>query len=269
MRRKPSPKKSLGQHFLSDRNIMSKMEALADLQPGSALIEIGPGPGDLTAFLLERGYRVAAVEIDERMESALTERLGNHPAFTLVGADALSVDYPELIRTLGFTPPVPVMGNFPYNVGTHLIRTLLPLRGTIDRICCLLQEEVVRRMTAAPGSPDYGYLSVYCRYFSEPVAGFRVRPGSFHPRPRVQSMTTRLDLRPTPLLPPDQEPRFLALLSAAFRFRRKSLANNLVETGPGREILVEFLSERSLSPVARAEELGLDDFLALFRILDQ
>ena len=225
------PKKSLGQHFLADRNILAGIVGLLELEAGQVVVEIGAGPGSLTRALLERGCRVLAVEIDPRCCEKLRAELGGEPGFRLIQADALTADFPGLLREAGFPPPVAVAGNFPYNVGTALLRRLLPRREWVRRIGGLLQDEVVQRLAAAPGTPAYGYLTLYAWYFAATSPGALVRPGAFRPPPKVLSRTFRSDLRAGPLLPPEAEARYLKLISAAFAAPRKTLANNLRRAG--------------------------------------
>jgi 16S rRNA (adenine1518-N6/adenine1519-N6)-dimethyltransferase len=259
------PKKSLGQHFLADRNILAGIVDLLGLEAGQDVVEIGPGPGGLTRALLERGCRVLAVEIDPRCCEALRETLGGEPEFRLVQADALTADFPGLLREAGYRLPVTVAGNFPYNVGTALLRRILPRREWLRRVGGLLQDEVVQRLAAAPGTPAYGYLTLYAWYFAATSPGARIRPGAFRPPPKVLSRTFRADVRPAPLLPPEGEARYLELISAAFAAPRKTLANNLRRVGWPPHPLQDFLSGRGLSADARPAALAPEDYLELAR----
>jgi 16S rRNA (adenine1518-N6/adenine1519-N6)-dimethyltransferase len=261
-----APKKSLGQHFLTDRSILGGIVDLARLVPGEDVVEIGPGPGGLTRELLERGHRVLAVEIDSRMGDRLRADLGGEPGFHLRLADALEADFPRWLEEAAFRMPVAVLGNFPYNVGTALVRRLLPQRGWLRVIAGLLQEEVVRRLAARPGTPDYGYLTLYTAFYAAAAAGPLVRPGAFHPPPRVRSRMFRLDLHPDRLLPPAGEARYLALVSAAFAAPRKTLLNNLRRAGWSPEALAGFLSARGLPADTRPAGLPPEAYLELAQI---
>jgi 16S rRNA (adenine1518-N6/adenine1519-N6)-dimethyltransferase len=239
---------------------------LVDQPPGTDVVEIGPGPGGLTRELLARGRRVLAVEIDPACCRRLREELGGVDGFRLVEADARRVDWAVALAAAGWRLPAAVLGNFPYNVGTHLVRSLLPRRDLFALVGGILQDEVAGRMTAAPGAGNYGYLSVYCRYFAEPAAGALVRPGAFHPPPRVNSRLFRLALRPGPLLLPELEPGFLALAAAAFRAPRKTLLNNL-PAGAVRDAARRWLAAAGLAADVRPGAVGLDAFLSLAREL--
>ena len=260
------PKKSLGQHFLADRNILAGILNLLGLEAGQEVVEIGPGPGGLTRSLLERGCRVLAMEIDPRCCETLREELGGAPGFRLVQADALTADFPTLLREAGFRPPVTVAGNFPYNVGTAILRRILPQREWVRRVGGLLQDEVVGRLAAAPGTPAYGYLTLFAWYYAVTSAGTLVRPGAFRPPPKVLSRTFRSNVRPAPLLPPEAEARYLELISAAFAAPRKTLANNLRRAGWPSRPLLDFLAGRGLPADARPAALAPEHYLDLARL---
>lgn len=261
-----TPRKNLGQHFLNDPNILAAVADLAGPPAGADVVEIGPGPGGLTRTLLARGLRVLAVEIDPACCRRLREELGGEARFRLVEADARRVDWAGTLAAAGWRLPAAVLGNFPYNVGTHLVRTLLPRRDLFTLVGGILQDEVVRRITAPPGAADYGYLSLCCQYYAEGWAGPRIRPGAFHPPPKVYSRLFRLTLRPAPLLPPELEPAFLALAGVAFRAPRKTLLNNL-PAPEGRTAARRWLAAAELDAAARPGVLGLEQYLELTRRL--
>ncbi|MBN2432964.1 MAG: ribosomal RNA small subunit methyltransferase A [Acidobacteria bacterium] len=267
MGKRPPPRKSLGQHYLIDANILHKIVSLADLAPGEPVLEIGPGPGDLTRVLLDRGHPVAAVEIDERFAAELRQGGVDRPGLHVFLEDAVKADFAAILQEAGLTPPVTVIGNFPYNVGTHLLRRLLPRADLFRAVCALLQEEVIRRIIAAPGNGEYGYLSLYCRLFAEVTPGFRVKPGSFFPPPNVRSQMVYLRLLDPPRLLPDEAEPFLRLVSVAFTHRRKTLLRNLCTAGFSEAHIRTTLASLELPPAARAEEVGLVRFLELYRRL--
>lgn len=259
----PKPRKDLGQHFLTDRNILRKITDFAGLAPGDAVVEVGPGTGTLTGVLLERGCRVLALELDPALAAGLRERFAGEPRLAVENLDAVKADFGALLARHGIPAPVRVAGNFPYNVGTGIVRNLLPLRGTILSVCALLQEEVVRRMSAEPGADDYGYLTLDCRYHAEVARGFKVHPGSFHPPPKVDSRTVRLDLRPAPPLAPDAERAFFHLISRGFLHRRKMLAGSLASGGTDTGAWRALLAEAGIAETARPETVSFDAWLKL------
>jgi len=261
-----TPRKSLGQHFLTDPNILAAIADLAGPPADADVVEIGPGPGGLTRALLARGLRVLAVEIDPACCRRLRAELGGEARFRLIEADARRVDWAGELAAAGWRLPAAVLGNFPYNVGTHLVRTLLPRRELFSLIGGILQDEVVRRLTARPGDADYGYLSLCCRYYADGRSGARIRPGAFHPPPKVHSRLFRLTLHPAPLLPPELEPAFLALAGAAFRSPRKTLLNNLPAPA-ARDAARRWLAAAGLNPAVRPGVLALEQYLELTRRL--
>lgn len=249
MRRRPP----LGQHFLHDASILARIAAALLIAPGDRVVEIGPGEGVLTRQLLDAGARVTAIEVDARLVPRLRETFAREPNFELIHADVLSVDLGALLAD----EPASIAGNLPYYITSPIVRRTLDLRDRIRRAVFLVQKEVAERICAQPGSRDYGYLSVLCRLQAEPEYLFRVRPGSFRPPPKVDSAVVRLT--PRPGAPPD--PRFVQFLEAAFRQPRKTLRNNLASLYP-----LETL-DRTPVTAKRAQQLGLDELLDLFRAL--
>jgi 16S rRNA (adenine1518-N6/adenine1519-N6)-dimethyltransferase len=233
----------LGQHFLTDPNILRRI-AEAACAPGEPLmVEIGPGKGALTQHLLNRAERVVAIELDSALAASLT---GSHPRLEVIPGDALKVD-------LARWPDAPVAGNLPYYVATPIISRVARLgRPAVF----LIQKEVAQRIAASPGSRDYGYLSVETQLFAEPELLFTVKPGAFRPPPQVDSAVIRLT--PRRLFPDLETDRFLAFASAAFRHKRKTLRNNLAPLFPADAI--EGQPEKSL----RAEQLSLAEFVGLY-----
>lgn len=267
MGRPPAPKKSFGQNFLSDPRILDRIADFAGAGEGDVVVEIGPGRGALTDRLLARGCRVLAVELDRELLPVLSERFSCKPGFRLLHADATTLDLPQVLREAGIDPPVTVAGNFPYNVGTHLVRLFSSLHGTVRCVAGLLQDEVARRICANPGDGDYGFLSLVCRYRGVPTAGSVVKPGAFQPPPKVLSRIFRLEIRPEPLLDGELESRLMDLLSSAFAARRKTLARALTAAGIPSASTRSFLEMRGFSTESRAEDLSLEVFLELVRSL--
>src|SRR2546427_5495721 len=172
------PRRSLGQHFLIDKNIVHKIVRLAELQPGETVLEIGPGRGILTEALLDSSGLVVAVELDAALCARLRTTLGRRPNFRLIAGDALAFEYPQL------PSPLLVVANLPYYVSTPLLFRLLEERQHIDRLVLMLQEEVVARLAAAPGGKDYGALSIAARLYCEVRRRVRGAPTGFRPNAR-------------------------------------------------------------------------------------
>jgi 16S rRNA (adenine1518-N6/adenine1519-N6)-dimethyltransferase len=251
----PPLKKALGQHHLIDGALARPL--LAFLAPaGQRVLEIGPGGGVLTAELLASGARVLGWELDPDWAAALRRRLPD-PRLALVVGDALEIAWDRL------PAPTLVAGNLPYNVATAILESLLPHHTRVPRAAVLVQKEVADRLTAGPGDPAYGSLSVLAAAYARAKVLGRVKPGSFRPPPKVDSAFVGFELRPPPLPEPEM-PGFVALVRQAFAKRRKTLRNSL-GAGWGRERAEAVLAAVGLPEKARAEELGLETFLEIDR----
>lgn len=269
-----SPARRLGQHFLTDRNLLRRIVDALDPAPGDVVLEIGPGRGSLTTALVARGVRVIAIEKDERLAAAL-ERGGvggtTPGSFRVVTGDALALDWHALVAEAGAMRPgsrVPVfkvIGNIPYAITTPLIgMALVPPLPT--RIVLLVQREVADRLAARPGSKTYGALSVGVQAVCQVERLFTVRAGAFSPPPTVASAVVRLTPRVTPLIQPAELAPFRVFVTACFSRRRKQLRNVLVAaTGQSAEGVVEGIRALGLDPVARPETLAPETFVRLLR----
>lgn len=254
-------KKRLGQHFLPHSSILERIVDALDPKPGDAVLEIGPGRGALTAVLLARGARLSAIEKDPDLIASLRERF---PALTLVEADALEVRWREAAG-LGPADPFLVVGNIPYNVTSPLLdKALEPPRPA--RIVYLVQREVADRLGAAPGSTEYGALTVGVRAAATVQRLFTVPAGAFVPRPRVDSALIRLTPLAAPLIPDADTAGFRRFVVAIFGARRKQLVRGL-RTALGLEAAaaVRALRAAGIEAEARPETLSPEAFVRLFR----
>jgi 16S rRNA (adenine1518-N6/adenine1519-N6)-dimethyltransferase len=253
--------KRLGQHHLVQPGVCRPLvDFLAPA--GERVVEIGPGGGVLTGELLAAGARVIGLELDPAWAFELGRRMAAARGLRLVVADALEVPWERL------PAPTLVAGNLPYNVGTAILERLLPHHAVVPRAAFLLQKEVAERLVARPGDAAYGALSVLVQARAEARLLGRVRPGSFRPPPKVESAFVGLLLEAPPL-PEAEMPAFTALVRLAFGQRRKTLRNSLAGSkglaGWGLGGAEAVLAAAGISPRARAEELGLEDFLRLYR----
>jgi 16S rRNA (adenine1518-N6/adenine1519-N6)-dimethyltransferase len=252
--RKPPLKKALGQHHLVAGVLCRPL--IQFLSPrDQRVLEIGPGGGVLTAELLAAGARVLGWELDPDWAAVLRRRLPD-PRLTLVVGDALEIAWDHLLA------PTLIAGNLPYNVATAILEDLLPHHTRIPRAAFLVQKEVADRIVAAPGTDAYGSFSVIVAAQARPSILGKVKPGSFRPPPKVDSAFVGLELQPPPL--PDTEmPAFISLVRQAFSQRRKTLRNSL-SAGWGREKAEAVLAAAGIPERARAEELGLREFLEIY-----
>jgi len=255
------PRRSLGQHFLIDKNIVHKIVRLAELQPGETVLEIGPGRGILTEALLDSSGLVVAVELDAALCAHLRATLGRRSNFRLVEGDALTFDYAQV------PSPFLVVANLPYYVSTPLLFRLLEDRRRIDRLVLMLQEEVVARLAAAPGGKDYGALSIAAQFYCEVRQAFRVPPTCFRPKPQVGSAVVVLTPLPKPRVSVADEAFFFRIVRAGFAHRRKALPNSLRDEGFEGAQTAAALEQAGIDPRRRAETLSIEEFAALTETL--
>ncbi|MDI7251016.1 16S rRNA (adenine(1518)-N(6)/adenine(1519)-N(6))-dimethyltransferase RsmA [Candidatus Solincola sp.] len=259
--------RSLGQHFLVDANVLRRMLEGAELGPGDAVLEIGPGIGTLTEELCERAGRVVAVEVDPRLKAVLDDLLGGRPNLLTVGGDAMRIDLAGL-----FSPheAVKVVSNLPYNVATPLLLRIMRELPQAKLLVVTVQRELADRYLAAPGEPSYGAVSVKMQFLARLRRLAQVAPTVFLPPPRVGSTVLRLE-RTDPEAGTGDVHSFFLFLDACFSARRKMLVNAL---GGGRrpyrtrEAVASALRELGLPPTARAEELSLRYLLDLHHLLN-
>ena len=256
-----SARKALGQNFLLDLNLTAKIARAAGDLTGHDVLEVGPGPGGLTRGLLSEGARrVVAVEKDARCLPALAEIAAAYPErLEVLNADALEIDWAAHL-----TPPIKVVANLPYNVGTELlVRWLTPPTWPPlwDSLTLMFQREVAERIVAQPGSKAYGRLAVLAQWRCEARIVMSLPPGAFTPPPKVSSSVVHLAALPAPRYPAD--PDVLQRVAAkAFNQRRKMLRAALKGLVPDIE---DRLLAAGLAPTDRAEQIPIEGFCALAR----
>jgi len=251
-------RKRFGQHFLHDPGVLGRIVAAVDPRPEENLVEIGPGPGALTAALLARVPRLDAVEIDRDLAAQLRRRWPGE--LTLHEADALRFDFAALAAERG--GPLRVVGNLPYNISTPLLFHFLQARGAIGDLTVMLQKEVVERLAAAPGSGEYGRLTVMLAPWFAIEHLFDVGPGAFQPPPRVWSAVARLRVLAAPRFAVPAT--YGELVARAFMQRRKTLRNSLRGL-----VAAGAWVEAGVDPGARPETLRPEQFAALAATLPQ
>ena len=254
-------RKRFGQHFLHDRGVLERIVSAIDPRPDQSLVEIGPGRGALTELLAGKCRTLDAVEIDRDLAACLRQRYAGASGFQLHEADALEFDFAALARLRGAR--LRVIGNLPYNISTPLLFHVAAAHEHIDDLHVMLQKEVIERIVAAPGSGEYGRLTVMLAPWIEARHLFDVGPGAFTPAPRVWSAVARLAVRREPAF---VVPRaFARTVSAAFSQRRKTLRNAL------RSLMdAETIAAAGIDPGARPETLSPAQFAALAgRVVDQ
>ena len=261
-------KKSLGQNFLIDQNILNNIVTAAELDKTKGALEIGPGIGALTQRLAQAAGKVTAVEIDNRLIPILQDILADERHTTVVHGDVLKLDLKQLFEEqfTGVTG-VSVVANLPYYVTTPILMKLLEERLPLEHIVVMIQKEVAERMAARPGGKEYGSLSVAVQYYCVPKLVCTVPHTVFIPQPNVDSAVIKLSLRDKPAVDVPDEDHFFRVVQASFAQRRKTLANNLTAfVGKDRrEALTEMLLKNEIDPIRRGETLSLEEFARISR----
>lgn len=257
-------KKSLGQNFILDLNLTARIARAAGSLATHDVVEVGPGPGGLTRGLLAEGARrVLAVEKDERCLPALAEISAAYPdRLQVINGDALEVDVLSHL-----TAPIRIVANLPYNVGTELlVRWLTPRVWPPfwDSLTLMFQLEVAERITAKPGSKAYGRLAILAQWRADARIVLTLPPEAFSPPPKIHSAVVHLTALPAPRFPADAA-ILSQIVAAGFNQRRKMLRVSLKGVAPGIEAL---LTEAGIAPTARAEEISLEKFCALARLVE-
>lgn len=252
------PKKDWGQNFLGDESILSSLAALARLEPGDAVVELGAGLGHFTKALAATGAHVVAVERDRELAPILRAQL---PGVEVREADAKSFDLAGVAARAGRRAVV--CGNLPYHLSSPILFHLIDQRRALKRAVLLLQREVAERVAAPPGGRDYGLLSVLVQQVATAWVGLAVPRHAFTPPPEVESSALVLEFLDEPRAAVRDEQRFRTLVKAAFSQRRKTLWNALRSVPGAREAL----ERAGIDPQRRGETLSVEEFAAVERAL--
>jgi 16S rRNA (adenine1518-N6/adenine1519-N6)-dimethyltransferase len=258
------PKKSLGQNFLFDENVLARIVDAAGLAAGDQVLEIGPGLGSLTRLLARRASRVVAVELDGRFTPILQAQLAEFQNVELIQADILDQNPSDL-----FQSQYKVVANVPFYITGAILRHLLGSIAKPSLMVLTVQKEVAERMTAVP--PSMSLLSVSVQYYGQPQMVTIIKAGAFWPRPDVDSSVIRIDLHKQSPEGIDafQEEHFFRLVRVGFSQRRKQLQKNLRQLQLNREQIGQLLQKSGIDGRRRAETLSLDEWLALARAIAQ
>lgn len=257
-------KKSLGQHFLVNRRILSRIIGAADLSETDTVVEIGPGRGLLTGELSAKARRLIAVELDRDLASALSAKYEALPHVTVICADGRDVD----IETLTGGSSYKFVANLPYYAASPIIRRFLEATHRPQILVVMVQREVAERMTAAPG--HMSLLSVGIHLYGVPKIVCKVPPGAFRPPPKVSSAVVRIDVHPRPILELESETEFFRVVRAGFSSPRKQLRNTLkqglsLEPSQSEKIL----ATAGIDPTRRPQTLDLTDWGRVYQAFSQ
>ena len=254
------PKKSLGQNFIFDDNLLARIAATAELTPEDSVLEVGPGLGNLTRHLAFASSRVVAVELDDRLLPLLHERLDDLENVELVRGDILNwrpADY--------FAGAYKVVANIPYYITGAILRHLLQQNPRPSRMVLTVQQELARRIAAKPGKMSL--LAVSVQFYADVSIDFSIKAGAFWPRPDVDSAVCSLFVRPEPPIDPSQVERFFRVVRSGFGQKRKQLQRNLRQFGWPEQKLLEALANAGIDGRRRAETLSVDEWLSVYRSL--
>ena len=267
-----SVRKKYGQNFLTDSDILESVVLKAQITKEDIVLEIGPGMGSLTVYLLNAAKKVIAVEVDKMLIPILNETLAGADNLVLINGDILKIDLDGLLEREAGGRKIKVAANLPYYITTPIVMELLKRQADIESITVMVQKEVAERMCSGPGSKSYGALSLAVQYYSKPEIVLNVSKNCFIPRPDVDSAVIKLDI-----YEPDERPvkakdpeKMFKIIRAAFGQRRKTLANavsNSPELDLSREDVTGALRRMELSESVRGEALSLFQFSQLASLL--
>ena len=255
-------KKSLGQNFLIDRNILDRIVDAAGLTPDTNVLEVGPGIGTLTRALSEAANRVAAVEIDDRLLPILKETTGDRDNITVIPGDILKADIAGIVAEVFGGAPFTLVANLPYYITSPVIMRFLEEDLPVTRMVVMVQKEVAQRLTASPGTKEWGALSAAAQLYADIDMPMNVPPTVFYPQPQVASGVVRLDKKEVSLSPAVKA-AFFALMRAGFAKRRKTLSNSLLPVLGERDAVNDACRSAGIDPRVRAEVLGIGQWTAL------
>ncbi|MFB4214133.1 16S rRNA (adenine(1518)-N(6)/adenine(1519)-N(6))-dimethyltransferase RsmA [Shouchella sp. JSM 1781072] len=260
-------KKSLGQNFLIDLNILNGIVDASGFTEKDGVIEIGPGIGALTEQLAKKAKKVVAFEIDDRLIPVLEDTLSPYSNIEIIHEDVLKADLKSILASsFNDVEHIHVVANLPYYVTTPILMKLLEERLPLKSITVMIQAEVAERIAAVPSTKEYGSLSIAAQYYSEAKKKLHVPASVFVPPPRVDSAVLKLTIREQPLVSVKEEAWFFQVFHACFANRRKTIMNNLVHNLVGKEkksFAEEALHRADIDPMRRGETLSIEEFAAL------
>jgi 16S rRNA (adenine1518-N6/adenine1519-N6)-dimethyltransferase len=264
------PVKGLGQSFLIDNNITSKIVNVSDITNDDIVVEIGAGLGVMTAMIADRARKVVALEIDPKLIIVLREELEHVRNVEILRQDVLTYDFSSVIqedRSHDRTESkIKVVGNIPYNISSQILFKMIALRERVSSMTFMFQKEVAERITASPGTKQYGLLSVLTALYTIPSRVMTVPASCFYPKPKVDSIVLKIDVRQQPLWEIRDENFFFNVVKTAFSKRRKTLINNFKSSGlvqsVDSDIHVLFRSA-DIDGQRRGETLTVEEFVRL------
>ncbi|MEB7385797.1 16S rRNA (adenine(1518)-N(6)/adenine(1519)-N(6))-dimethyltransferase RsmA [Staphylococcus xylosus] len=265
-------KKSLGQNFLIDVNIIHNIIEASDIDADTGVIEIGPGMGSLTEQLAKNAKEVVAFEIDQRLIPVLKDTMGPYDNVTVINEDILKADIAHYVAEhFSECNKIMVVANLPYYITTPILLNLMQQSLPIDGYVVMMQKEVGERLNAQVGTKAYGSLSIVAQYYTETSKVLTVPKAVFLPPPNVDSIVVKLMKRDTPIVTVDDEDKFFKMTKAAFSQRRKTINNNyqslFVNGKANKQIILDWLEASDIDPRRRGETLSIKEFAHLYNEL--
>lgn len=254
--------KGFGQNFLTDKNILEKIVELSKVDKDVSVIEIGPGFGVLTKFLLEKAKKVISIEIDQRLKNVLEYTLNDYKNFELIISDALKLDFNKLIEEKIETKRVILVANLPYYVTTPIITKVLESNLNLESITIMVQKEVAQRLIADENSKDNSSISLFVKYYADITYGFDVSRNVFVPSPNVDSAVVYMKLKKERF---EYEKTMFDLIKNGFENRRKTILNSFCKRNIEKEKIIKVFEKLNIKPNLRAEKLSLKDFQNIAR----
>ncbi|MBI5789786.1 MAG: ribosomal RNA small subunit methyltransferase A [Candidatus Schekmanbacteria bacterium] len=262
----PPPKKSLGQHFLTDKRIVQHILDAARLNPEDLVLEIGPGNGCLTKELVKNCRRLIALELDKEWAAYLQQSLAGYENFELLCIDALQFNYPEFFQShnIGNGVKCKLISNLPYYIATPLLQLFARHNQYFSVLVLMLPYDVANRIRSAPGNKIYGYISLLLQYHFQIETVCFAPAVAFFPRPKINSLVLKFTPHDQPPVRIPDEDFYWKLIKAAFAQRRKTLVNALQNgLSLDKDIVLKALQQAQIQPQQRAETLNLEDFARL------
>lgn len=253
------PRKRFGQNFLHDQGILQRIDQAIRPRPTDQIVEIGPGLGALSQYLIDGAGKVEAVEIDRDLIEPLEKRFGEK--ISIHNTDALKFDFCSLAEN---GEKLRIIGNLPYNISTPLMFRLFEQKSCIEDMHFMLQQEVVNRLVATPGNKNYGRLSIMAQYYCHAESLFHVPPEAFNPPPKVHSAIIRLIPHSEPKVAVTDLNLFEGVIRQAFSQRRKTIRNSLKKM-----IAAETLTELGIDPTIRPEQLGIEQYAQISNAISE
>ncbi len=259
-----APDKRYGQNFLISERVVENIAENCGASENDGILEIGPGIGVLTQKLCERYKKVVSVEIDNKMVSILGKTMAEYGNFTLISNDILKTDLDALLKEHFDGMRVTVCANLPYYITSPIIMFLLESEAPFDNVTVMIQKEVAERLTAKPGSADYGAITPAVNYYADVQKLFTVPAGCFYPAPKVDSAVVRFKLRKLPEYEPENKELMFEIIKYAFFQRRKTLSNALsANKALSKDLIDAAIRDCGFDPRVRGEALSIGDFRRL------